>query len=82
MWARLGGVHVIGWVLSILSTAAIAKATQVLIVKRTHRLVPCFPCKDSFDKAEVVGQQVTLMFSNKRRGWREKNRRGLSASEA
>lgn len=29
MWARLGGVHVVGWILSILSTAAIAKATQV-----------------------------------------------------
>ncbi|CAM9892112.1 unnamed protein product [Pylaiella littoralis] len=28
MWARLGGVHVVGWILSILSTAAIAKATQ------------------------------------------------------
>lgn len=31
MWARLGGVHVAGWVLSILSTAAIAKASQVWI---------------------------------------------------
>lgn len=29
MWARLGGVHVVGWVLSILSTAAVAKASQV-----------------------------------------------------
>lgn len=29
MWARLGGVHVAGWVLSILSTAAVAKAAQV-----------------------------------------------------
>eukprot|EP00752_Nemacystus_decipiens_P012372 g10966.t1 len=28
MWARLGGVHVVGWVLSILSTAAVAKASQ------------------------------------------------------
>ncbi|CAM9154280.1 unnamed protein product [Ectocarpus sp. 12 AP-2014] len=28
MWARLGGVHVVGWALSILSTAAVAKATQ------------------------------------------------------
>lgn len=29
MWARLGGVHVAGWILSILSTAAVAKAAKV-----------------------------------------------------
>lgn len=29
MWARLGAVHVAGWLLSIISTAAVAKAAQV-----------------------------------------------------
>lgn len=29
MWAKLGGVHVTGWLLSILSTAAVAKAAKV-----------------------------------------------------
>lgn len=37
MWARLGGVHVVGWVLSILSTAAIAEATQVSLMAASWR---------------------------------------------
>lgn len=49
MWAKLGGVHVAGWVLSILSTAAIAKASQVGIKplctkKGRHERCTCLAC--------------------------------------
>lgn len=60
MWARLGGVHVAGWILSILSTAAIAKAAQAggdsVRLACVGNCGEVFPCDGVFPVLAMYGK--------------------------